>query len=156
MDAADEISALKLLKLKLEADLRTATANRELADSAAVVAKHARNELSASLNQLRKLHTSLTVVLAPLELLLTQLEQSPGNANAWNEAKGLARRVKELLAGEGLVEEIDEADTDPTIQSPVPPEAVPLAPYPSSPSARIPPPARLPTLTPSRPPSKKS
>ena len=153
MDADDERSELRLKLDKAERELREARANLALAESAERIAKHGRDELSAEVTRWRKVKTALTVALAPLDLLLRQLEASPGDQGAWAEAHAISDKVRDALLGEvPATDPLDAADTDPQITSPFP---APSQPFPPSPSARLPLPPKLPALPGSRPPPKK-
>lgn len=153
MDADGERAELRLKLDRAERELREAKANLALAESAERIAKHGRDELSAEVARWRRVKTALTVALAPLDLLLRQLEASPGDGNAWAEAHAISDKVRDALLGElPAPDALDSSDTDPQITSPFP---APSQPYPPSPSTRLPLPPKLPTLAPSKNPPKK-
>jgi hypothetical protein len=153
-DQAGEIAEWKLRCRKAEADLgrlaaemRAAKADGTLAESAARIARHARDALSAEVAHLRRQLLALSVLLSTLPLLLRQLEAKPDEA-AWGEAREIAVKAAEAVAkalawAEG--EEVDEPDTDPEIEPPPIRALDPTgpAPYPRSPSAIMP---RPPTI----------
>lgn len=153
MSESDEITELKLRLRKLEgdlartlADLRKAQADCTLAESAAKVAKHARDELSLEVARARKHEQALSILLSPLGLLLKQLEARPHITTAWEEAHALAKAVEEAFAGGFQEEEPTDPEVEPPEIRPLEPEGA-AQPYPRSPSAIMP---RPPTIKPPR------
>jgi hypothetical protein len=100
MDEADEVAALRARANKLERDLRQLAGNLAVAESAAKVAKHGRDELSTEVARLRKLVREIALVAAPLGLLLRQLELACSSGvvdpPTWQEAHAAARKLLEL------------------------------------------------------------
>jgi hypothetical protein len=121
---SDELAALQVRFEKLERDLRTVQGELEVAESAARVAKHARAELSIEVARLRRAVRDLALLVAPLGLLLKQLQANPVNEEAWKEARETAAKITVAL-----LEMIS-----PSVESDPLPESA-SQPYPRAPSA---------------------